>query len=454
MVLRRHPGVREAAVVVRDDSSGGKRLVAYVVPITEYASTPQASASSEWRIFLSKILPEYMVPSVFVTLNALPLTPSGKIDRKALPAPDRARPESAEGRTAPRTALEAELVRIWEDLLGAESVGVRDDFFDLGGHSLLAMRLIYRIEQAFGRRLPVATLFMATTIEELAEVLGREDVERPHSSLVPIKPEGGRVPFFCVASPNVNALGFIALARHLDAEQPVYGLQSTNFKRMLPGEYTRAELEGLAAEYIRAMREVQPTGPYMMGGMCAGAITSFEMARQLEAQGQEVVLLAIFDTWVIENTYSYLRFHLDYAFQRVRRLLRRAPAKHVILPDVVGWLARRRQDVRDIGRSITGAPLSPRPRNLQRAIYWPGKDFVPPTYSGRITLFRVKKQPFTRIRDFELGWGARALGGVEVHDILGEHGKLLRGPNARGLALKLSACIERAHARAKTPVGG
>jgi acyl carrier protein len=159
--LSRHPGVREAAVVAREDEPGQKRLVAYVV------RGEAALGPSDLRGFLKEKLPEYMVPSAFVTLEALPLTPNGKVDRKALPAPE-GRPELNEAHVAPRTPTEEVLAGIWAQVLGLDRVGVHDNFFELGGHSLLATQVVSRLRKAFQRELPIRWLFEAPTVAQLA----------------------------------------------------------------------------------------------------------------------------------------------------------------------------------------------------------------------------------------------------------------------------------------------
>jgi thioesterase domain-containing protein/acyl carrier protein len=423
--LRDQSGVREAAVIVREDEPGDKRLVGYVVGQEE-----AAPSAAELRAALKARLPDYMVPSAIVTLDELPLTPNGKLDRRALPAPSQIRSESETELVAPRTLLETQLVEIWESVLGVRPVGVRDNFFDLGGHSMLAVKMMYRVEQVTGIALPLATLFTSATVEDLANAIMQDESQRIRSTLIKITAGGDKPPFFCVSSPDVNNLGYIALARHLGVDQPVYALQAVLFKRMVVGEYTREELEAIAADNIRAMREVQPHGPYFFGGMCAGATTAFEMARQLENQGEQVALLAIFDTWVLENTYSFVRFHLYQYYQELLRRLRRPLSAQVIR------LSESRQATRRWTERVRTNPL--------RKVYWPGPDFVPQTYSGRVTLFRVAKQPFTRIRDFYMGWATRALGGVEVHIVPGEHGLLMRDSNVQVVGRELGACIERA----------
>ncbi len=170
MVLRRHPGVTHALVLAREDTPGDPRLVAYLV------ADPQPD-TAELAGFLKQRLPAYMVPAAFVLLEALPLTPNGKVDRRALPAPAYSRAGRADVPRTPRDEVERRLVAIWQRVLDVQPIGVDDDFFELGGHSILAVRLMAQIEQAFGRRLPLATLFERTTIEQLAQLL-RNSTER------------------------------------------------------------------------------------------------------------------------------------------------------------------------------------------------------------------------------------------------------------------------------------
>ena len=175
-VLRQHPGLRESVVIAREDVPGDKRLVAYVVPKDEGPKTEDTGPSSlvgKLRTFLKEKLPDYMVPSVFVVLEALPLSPSGKVDRQALPAPDGARPALEREYVPPRTPVEKELAEICAELLGVEQVGVHDSFFELGGHSLLATQFISRVREAFDVEVSLRTLFEHPTVVELAERIER-----------------------------------------------------------------------------------------------------------------------------------------------------------------------------------------------------------------------------------------------------------------------------------------
>jgi aspartate racemase len=189
--LVKHASIREALVIAREEGLNNKRLVGYVIAAA--GSSPDAQ---ELRKFLKHLLPEYMVPSDIVVLEEFPLTPNGKVDRKALPAPE---PSASSGdHVAPTNFVEAQLVAMWEEILAKKPISVRDNFFDLGGHSLLAVRLMRRIEHSFKRKLPLTTLFEAPTIEQFAALLQQEQWKPSQASLVPIQPEGDRAPFFCI----------------------------------------------------------------------------------------------------------------------------------------------------------------------------------------------------------------------------------------------------------------
>jgi aspartate racemase len=180
--LARHPNVKDALVLVNENESGIRRLVSYVVPKAEADLN-----SSELRRFLQKQLPDYMTPSIFVVLDSLPLNPHGKIDRNALPKPGNDRPELETPLLAPQDELELQLTKTWEKVLGVQPIGVRDNFFEVGGHSLLAVRLITQIEKILGKNLPLATLFQAPSVEQLADILREQGWSAPLSSLEAIE---------------------------------------------------------------------------------------------------------------------------------------------------------------------------------------------------------------------------------------------------------------------------
>ncbi|MFP2929406.1 thioesterase domain-containing protein, partial [Pyxidicoccus sp. 3LG] len=444
-VLSAHSGVQQALVLVREDRPGDKRLVAYAMP------TPGVTLEAETlRAALKQRLPEHMVPSAFVVLDALPLTPNGKVDRKALPAPE-ARVAATE-QVAPRDVLEHTLAGLWAELLGAPSVGVRDNFFELGGHSLLAVQLMARLRERTGRALPLAALFQAPTVEALASLL--RQVPAPFSPLVPIQSGGARTPLFLVHPVGGNVLGYAELARRLGADQPVYGLQSQGLDGQQP---TLGTIEEMAALYVEAIRTVQPHGPYQLGGWSLGGVVAFEMARQLEARGEKVAMLALIDPSpaTADHVKTDTEDHAQVAalFARDQALLAAnapwMPEAQVINqgPDAI------LQHLLDAGRAaglLVPEVGLPQLRTLfevfasnTRAL----KHYVPRTFSGRITLLRASEGVQNATPD--RGWAALATGGLELREVPGNHYSVLRVPGVQVLAELLSALLERARAEEK-----
>jgi amino acid adenylation domain-containing protein len=282
-VLAQNPAVEQAVVLPREDSVA-TRLVTYVVPSREPAPTAQ-----ELRDFLKKKLPDYMIPSAFVFLESFPLTPNGKVDRRALSDSGKTAREAREY-TAPSGLIEEELARIWEELLSVRPIGVNDNFFDLGGHSLLAVQMVHRIEQACGQRLPLTTLLAGPTIKHLAEALRIQRVEENRSLLVKVQPGGSKTPIFFLHG-DFRRGGFycLTLARCLGPDQPFYALAPHG----LNGSAVPDSVEAMAASYIPMVREVQPQGPYLLGGFCNGGTVALEMAQQLRREGEDVSLVVL-----------------------------------------------------------------------------------------------------------------------------------------------------------------
>lgn len=284
--LRAYEGVRDACVALREDDPGDKRLVGYVT------TTEQPLSMIDLRNFLQERLPTYMVPSSIVLLETLPLTVNGKVNRRLLPAPQQTRTEFTTAFVGPRDIVECQLVLLWEELLKVRPISVTDDFFTLGGHSLLAICLVARIQNMFGQAPSLAAFMEGPTIQELAELLREEEIIDDASPLVVIRSQGTKPPLFCVHPASGTVFCYFNLVPYLDQEQPLYALQDPD---IYEEDYPTSSVEQIAARYIEAILRVQPEGPYSLAGYSFGGVIAFEMAQQLQRQGQEVDLLVNFD---------------------------------------------------------------------------------------------------------------------------------------------------------------
>lgn len=281
------PGVREAVAVGRRDPRGRMQLVAYLV-----SDGGSRSPAASLRRLLRQQLPHPMIPAAFHWLDALPMGNHGKLDRSALPdAATDARPALLES-AAPRDALEQQLVSLWEEVLGVSPIGRDDDFFDHGGDSLLAESLLLSLSKLTSWDLPPATLHAAPTIAQLAKLI-RGDRPLDSGVLIPIQPEGDGIPIFCLPEHGGRvSRGFIRLGRALGSNQPVYAIQSAGLSGQDPPV---GRIEAIASRNVAAMRRIQPSGPYRLGGRCFGAVVALEMAHQLRAAGEIVDLLFMID---------------------------------------------------------------------------------------------------------------------------------------------------------------
>jgi len=417
--LIQHAAVRETAVVAKTDGAGDKRLVAYL------AMEEVETTNAELRSFLAERLPEYMTPSAFVKLDALPLTPSGKVDRRALSERELAPAQRENNYVAPRTMLELKLTYIWDELLDVRPIGVKEDFFALGGHSLLAVRLIARVQQELGVDLPLTALFQASTIERLASLLQEQEALTPWAPLVALQPHGAKPPFFCVHPVGGNVFCYADLARHLGQDQPFYGIQAVGLDGRRSPHTT---IEAMATEYIEVIREAQPTGPYYLGGWSMGGVVAFELAQQLKARGEEVALLALLDSST--------------------PVLNDDPSADDDDADVEGF----EQGVARVLHEMGMGDVSPRevaPVQYERlfqvykANMRASRRYAPKPYPGRVSLFRADARSVEDNEALAAGWSDLAAGGVEVFEAPGNHYTMVIEPNVRTLAERLSACLNK-----------
>jgi len=445
-VLGQHPSVGQNVVIAREDVPGDKRLVAYVA-----ASQGQSITVEALRDFLIQKLPDYMVPSRFVFLEALPLTPNGKVDRRALPAPPQLELAKQKEYVAARDAVETRLVKIWESVLSIRPLGVKQNFFELGGHSLLVAKLLRRIEQAFGKKLSMAAIFQAPTVEQQGAMLRNRSTLPQLSAVLPIQPAGSKPPFFCFGFDTGPV--FLPLARRLGSDQPLLCVGLTLLEAsQLPTPY---KMEDIAACMVKEVREIQPAGPYYLGGLCVGGLMAYEAARQILAQGQEVALLALFEPQTPVHFEARSKgFRLDLLGQRLRfhfrnlQLLEIREAPPYIRDRARTLKARVRRLAWHTVYDLQGRMNDRRLRNLGDIQHVAGRAYQPQPYTGRVALFQATNRPVGRDWDQQFGWRKLAAR-LEVHEIPGHHESFFLEPNVEGLADKLSRCLDEAQGGAE-----
>jgi amino acid adenylation domain-containing protein len=449
-VLATHPAVSRCLVIARNDSSGDRRLIAYIKPENGVLPSPP-----EFRAYLKTKLPEYMLPAAIVQVDEFPLTPNGKIDVKNLPLPGASHDSARKPQeiTRPGDLLEQSLCRVWSKALRVPSVGLDDNFFELGGHSILAVRILIEIEKQHGTRLPLATFFQAPTVAGLADVLRRTDRVRPWSSLVPIKPSGTRTPLFLMHSHGGNVLEYQALADCLDPDQPVYAFQA----RGLDGNIVRNQtIEEMAAHYLSELRILQPEGPYVLGGFCFGGVLAFEAAQQLSAAGHTVsgvfmiqtvhpaLLRSARDNSVVRHFWERAGKRLDlekenfrlhrgrYLGERARRFLDIASARTILAWDHLTGRGER-------PHSSLSLPyiLEALGREHDRIF----EQYQPRPYPGDVLLIRAAKQlPAIQVDPY-LGWKDCVRGRLTLKELPGHQQHMMQHPQVQRLATELTGAL-------------
>ncbi|MBW4642401.1 MAG: AMP-binding protein [Goleter apudmare HA4340-LM2] len=453
-VLSQHPGVQESIVVARVNELDEQQLIAYIVPYLE-----QTLTTSELHSLLKQKLPNYMIPSAFVILQSLPLLPNGKVNRRVLPASDGYRPQLEEDFVAARDTLEFQLAQIWTNLLNISPIGVKDNFFDIGGHSLLALRLMAQIQQQFGQTLLLSQLFEGATIEHLASTLRQQTSFQPQSPLVAIQPIGSKRPFFCVHPIGGNVLCYHHLANYLSPDQPFYGLQSLG----LNGEgEPNTRIEDMASHYVKEILTIQPEGPYLLGGWSMGGLVAFEMAQQLQKQGQKVSLLALidgrvpfsnikpvniddYDAKILANFFQYLasstgkNISISYdalqqlsADEQLNYILKQVQLTNLMPPDA--------------GKEQLRCLLQVFKSNLQAML-----NYTPHIYQNQMILFQASDRSSDALNESTQGWEQFSSKPVKIHTIPGDHYTMLSKPHVQVLAEQLMFYLDKAQSEEVLP---
>lgn len=448
--LRQHQAIRDAIVLAREDQPDKKQLVAYIV-----LKTQETIHSDQIRRFLREHLPEYMVPSVFITLTAFPLTANGKINYNTLPPTSAQSPTLQQSVVAPRDTLEAQLVHIWQETLGVVHIGITNNFFDLGGNSFSAVRLMAHIQRTYHHNFPLSLLFQEGTIEHIAQKIRQRFQQTHYSPVVPLQQGNGQRPLFCIHPGGGNVLCYRELVLHLGTEQTVYGIEDLRLF-LDEGVPTFSRIEEMAACYVTAIRTIQPEGPYLLSGWSFGGLMAFEMARQLYQQKQHIALLALFDTQsppllnkLIEQNDGLAHF--------LQQQIGQASKEPPLTPELLSTLEDEAQ-LHTVLQHIQQQQAFPEELLpwLQRFLQHTQADrqmiqsYQPDSYPGQITLFRAdahseKSLPVSltvMYHQLTYGWEAYSTSPLKVLPVPGTHDTIMEQPNIQILAAQLRQSID------------
>jgi amino acid adenylation domain-containing protein len=439
--LAEHPAVKQCAVVLDAEA----KLVAYLT-----ANDGQSPALQQLRSHLSRRLPGHMIPSAFVVLENMPRTPSGKIDLQALPSDGTGQLKPSPSFQEPTTATEKRLAGLWQQALGENlRIGATDDFFELGGDSLRATILITLIHTEFGAEVSLGSLLRAPTIADLASILeGHEpavqETELPES-ITPLRSHGTRIPFFGIPASGFDPLTFRQLAQHLGDDQPFFALDNPVWMdgRMLT-------VEELASRACSLVRKVKPTGPYLLGGYCFGGLVAYEAARQLTSAGDDVLLLALFDT--IRPGHPKLFRSPSYFWQRFREgkiSLRFEPRSAMESIGFGGTLLARRAIalVNRMLRRRGVAPVATAGADEYGLMGRSGSMYVPGPINVPVAQFIAEDEPMSTrlLEDPRLAWPELCRSGFHLYHLPGTHGEFPSGQYAEQAAVALTELLRAAN---------
>ena len=449
--LLRHPDITEAVAILGQDPSGQAAIWAYAVPRRSVQDPPEVLAGA-LRTGLAQFLPSYMRPSAIVMLDALPRTPNGKIDRRSLPAPEREKRQSKEPAQL-LNEIERRLATIWSSVFGFECIDKTADFFESGGHSLLAARLLARIDAEFGRRLSLLTLFKAPSIAEQAKLL-MQDGQREYEfrQVVRLHLGGSKPPLIAIHNTGVY---YYNLSKYLGPDQPLTALQL--FDPSIARQTFPQTLQDIAAEYVQLIHKFQTRGPYKLIGWSVGGVLAFEVARQLVEAGDEVSLLAMIDAWApgqkdrlpkwraILADYSYRWQLIGADWQRVisrEQNLAAFLGQRTLSKRLLRWLGRSQDDApARVGFDTREASAENYDRWLLGHLEEAAQGYEPKSYPGKITLLCSAREPRGLFLDPQMGWGAFALGGVDVAVIEGDHFTIFKGRGLEQMAARIAEAI-------------
>lgn len=445
--LRQAPGVGDALVAARKLGTSEKSLIAYLV-----LAEPGDLNLEAIRKFLKSRLPDYMLPAGYMVLEALPVNSNLKVDRQSLPAPTADNLVKVDGAVAPRDEFESELVEIWEMTLGVQPIGVQHSFFDLGGDSLQAIQILMQVEERWHINLPITVLLKAHSVEALARVIrsGQQETyteeKQLGSDVIALQRGGAKAPLFCLQ----GLLLYQELAHRLENEQPVYAVflqeevELIKSGRYEPGDSVFSTIPRLASRYLRSIRAVQPHGPYYLSGSSFAGLVAFEMAQQLHESGEEVALVALFDSMMIRKIplRRRLQCHFDlFREQGMSYLAKKLRSRLAPLAQKLGVPLRIETQVPPLAQATARSSIEDQETVLDEVSALAARSYVPQPYFGRVVLFRATDQSFFNQDSPDLGWTPFAKGDFSIHQIPGTHMGILKGLSASIMARELQAYL-------------
>jgi amino acid adenylation domain-containing protein len=447
-ILLQHSAVKEAIVTLYK-TANNQSLIAYVTGINDDLPT-------QLKKYLKLRLPDYMIPTQIIRLDKLPLTTNGKVNRQALPTPNSIVTSLTE---PPRNTVEQQLAQIWSAVLECQNMGIHDNFFDLGGHSLLAIKLLNNIHQVFNQQLSLSSLFQNPTIAQLAEQLSNPEIQQPNSNLLLLQPQGNATPLFCLPGANGHGFYFRDLAINLGTQRPIYALET-------PGRDGSSPLPNSvathASQLINLLRQQQPKSPYILVGYSSGCAVAFEMASQLEQQGETVSLLVILDAGLVSQPKFFTdKTELDWIWQLIRRIeVLKGVSLGLKYDDLVAqpddkarWdLAAEYLHRKNILPEHSTLSLLKTNMKVMKVLTLNYANYRPThPISAPIVLFRAQEvkdivlQEIQAFSNYDLpdwGWQVYTKKPVQVISVPGNHGQMLYEPNVQILAKSLHYLIQ------------
>ncbi|WP_291967827.1 non-ribosomal peptide synthetase [Maribacter sp.] len=435
--LSKLKGIQSVATDVRNNA-----LKAYVV----YEGNEWDKDVTLWKKQLAADLPVFMLPHEYVQLEKLPVTLNGKLDRKSLPEDTNFVVDKVET-IQPFTKAEKLVADVWKECLFLDTIHLNDDFFELGGHSLIAAKVMTRLEEKSGQRLPLSSLFEYSTVKSLASLLKIEENVVTWDSMVPIQPKGSKKPLFIVHGSGLNILSFKTLKDHMDPDQPIYGFQA---KGLDGKEELLQSVQEIAAHYNESIMAVQPKGPYVLAGYSSGGIIAYEMAKQLMAKGEEISSLALLDTYAYAHygkstTLGKKLAYGNYLANKTLHVLRQLSSREGFKYRIGVTKTNLKKLYLKLKKGKTESSKTDYDWEYESRIVEHNKvvdKYHLKPLSIKVDLFRIEDVIDYTHDSVHLGWKSFAEKGIDLHYVPGDHLSMFSPPNDKVLATSLQKVID------------